>query len=210
LSGNIGKEEARVLATKETQRRAVREGTHPFLPENRTWDVHEAAKKASKSCLRRGTLNLLRFNASEEHSIRVSAHQKKLVKEGKHHFLKGNETWDRSSVSRELARKMLREGRCALSSENRFWNLSEVAKKARDSLSPEKLEEMTRKQTVNRRLNSGWTSEKLQFIRDNLPLSSSKMFNLCKLTFGWPSSRGVIQNIYRVLETEKFENILSL
>jgi hypothetical protein len=209
LSGQITSDEARVMATRESNLKRVRDGTHPFLLSNRNWDISAAARKAALTQLEKGNLSLLKFNQSPEHALAVSNNQKQRVAEGTHHFLKGNETWDRSAVSKELAKRMVEEGRCALLSENRYWDIYEVAKRARESMSPEREEELVRKQTVNRRINSGWTPEKIAYIGNNLGRSSSKLLTECQELFNWPNSRGVIQNIVFALKKEGIENIFS-
>jgi hypothetical protein len=210
LSGLINKEEARILATKEWNRLALEKRTHPFLMENRTWDLSEVAKKASKTSLERGTLNLLQFNTSKEHSERVSAHQKKLVLEGKHIFLKGNETWNRSEVAKETAKRRIENGTLPLLVQNRTWDQSALAKKTRASMDPEAARSMVRKQTVNRRINAGWTDDRIRFILENLPNSFGKLLKLCQDKYSWPYSKGVIQNIVRALKDEGPENVFNL
>lgn len=210
LSGLITKEESRILATKEYIRRAFSNGTHPLLPQNRTWDQSESSKKSSKTALRRGTLNLLKFNTTEEHSIRVSNYQKKLIECGTHHFLRGNETWDRAAVAKSNAKKQILNGTLPLLSQNRVWDYSAILKEARAKMDPDAKVKMIRKQTVNRRINSGWTEEKIKFILDLLPGSSLKIFRECRQKFEWPSSRGVIQNIINVLERESLGDIFNL
>jgi hypothetical protein len=190
LSGLIDREEARILACQEWHKQTLRDGSHPLLPANRTWDLSESAKKASQTSIERGTLNLLRFNTSQEHSDRVRSYQKELVSQGTHHFLKGNETWDRVAVARENARKQIKNGTLSLLAQNRIWDYSEIAKEARDNMSKESVDQMVRKQTVNRRINAGWTLEKLIFIRGQLPSSSNKLLKMCQEKYSWPSSRG--------------------
>lgn len=210
LSGLIGHEEARILACKEQIKRAIINGTHHLLPQNRTWDQSLSSKKSAQTSLERGTLNLLKFNTSGEHSIRVSKHQKKLVEDGTHHFLRGNETWDRSTVARENARKQILNGTLPLLSHNRKWDYSAIAKEARERMDDRFVTALVRKQTVNRRINSGWTEEKIKFIKEQLPCSSGKLFKLCKQNFEWPFSRGVIQNILKVLKNEDLKDIFNL
>ena len=210
LSGLINKEEARILANKEWHKLALERGTHPLLMENRTWDLSEVAKKASRTSLERGTLNLLQFNTSQGHSERVSAYNKKLVEEGTHPFLKGNETWNRSEVAKETAKRRIENGTLPLLAQNRAWDYSVIAKEARANMSEKSVEHMIRKQTVNRRINAGWTLEKLLFIEEQLPLSSNKLLKACQEKYSWPSSRGVIQNILCVLDTEEIDTILKI
>jgi hypothetical protein len=210
LSGQIGKDGARKLALREAQARKVKEGSHPFLLQNRTWDLREAAKKASETQLKRGTKNFLTLNKSKERRRGISENQKLLVANGTHHLLAGNETWDRSEISKRVARRRVEDGTCPLLAQNRNWDQSLLAKKARDNMDPVKLSLLIRKQTINRRINSGWTHERITFIFQHLPLSSNKIFNLCKSKFEWPNSRGVIQNVIRVLEKEGLNEIFNL
>jgi len=209
LSGLIDKEEARVSANKEWHKRKLLDGTHPLLNSNRTWDQSETAKKAAKTQLESGVLNLLNFNTTKEHSLRVSAYQKARVEGRTHHFLSGNETWDRSAVSRETSRRRVLDGTLPLLPQNRTWDQSSLAKQSRANMSSKKVVEMVRKQTVNRRINAGWTEEKLVFVLNQLPLSSNKLLKLCQTQYEWPSSRGVIQNILRVLEEEGLQNVFN-
>lgn len=210
LSGLIGREEARILACIEWNKRALEEGTHPFLLANRSWNQSEVSKKSAHTQLERGTLNLLKFHSCPEYSARISERNKQLVKEGKHHFLRGNETWDRIAVAKENARKQIENGTLPLLAQNRTWDYGVIAKEARASMSEESVEHMIRKQTVNRRINAGWTLEKLLFIREQLPSSSNKILKKCQDKYSWPSSRGVIQNILRVLESEEISSILKI
>jgi hypothetical protein len=209
LSGLVDKEEARILASKEWHRLSLVEGTHPFLRQNRPWDQSSASKKSAQAQLERGTLNLLKFNTTKEHSERVSSHQAKLVSEGSHHFLRGNETWDRSEVAQKNARKQILAGTLKLLPQNRTWDQSALAKETRANMNPEAVRSMVRKQTVNRRINAGWTKEKMLFILEHLPKSSGKLLKLCQEKYSWPSSKGAMQNIVRVLETEGLENVFN-
>ena len=208
LSGLINREEAKVLASKEWNRQKLEKGDHPF--QIRGWDVSESAKKASLTQIKNGTLNLLHFNETREHSERVSHHQILRVTEGTHHFLRGNETWDRSSVAKQVSQKQVLTGTCALLTQNRTWDESALAKQTREKMSPEKEKEMIRKQTVNRRINNGWSIERLKFISENKQKSSGLLLKDCQKLFGWPNSRGVIQNIIKVIQTEPLTQILSL
>jgi hypothetical protein len=208
LSGLIDHEEARILANKEWHKQKLKNGNHPF--QVRGWDESKSAKKASLTQIANGTLNLLYLSKTKEHSERVSNHQKVRVINGTHHFLGGNETWDRSSVSRRVSREAVINGTCALLSQNRTWNESALAKKTREEMDPEKERKMIRKQTVNRRIKNGWTVERLKFIKENKKKSSGLLLKDCQELYGWPNSRGAIQNIIKVLENEPFTQILDL
>jgi hypothetical protein len=208
LTGLIDKEEARLSASKEWHKRKFEQGTHPFQMKN--WDISEAARKAALTQLANGTLSLLFFNSTKEHSERVSNHQKLRVSEGTHPFLKGNETWDRSAVARETANLRVQNGTCSLLPKNRTWDESALAKKTRDEMDPIKEKEMIRKQTVNRRVNNGWTIERLTYINNNRQKSSNILFKECQALFGWPNSRGAIQNMLQVLKNESPTQTLDL
>lgn len=210
LSGLIAVEESRILANKEWHKRKLEDGSHHLLPNNRHWDQREASRKSAQTSLERGTLNLLRFNTSEEHSTRVSNHQRKLVEQRVHHFLRGNETWDRVDVARENAMKQVKAGTLPLLSGNRTWDEKELAKKTRSEMPEQNVKAMVRKQTVSRRINSGWNPEKMRFIQEHLPMSQGKLLKLCQTEFNWPSSKGVIQNVLRAIESEGVENLFKL
>jgi len=208
LSGLIDLEEARILANKEWHKQKLKSGDHPF--QVRGWDGSKSAKKAALTQIANGTLNLLYLSKTKEHSERVSNHQIVRVTNRTHHFLKGNQTWDRSSVSRRVSRNAVINGTCALLPQNRTWDESALAKKTREEMDPEKERKMIRKQTVNRRIKNGWTVERLEFIYKNKQKSSGLLLIDCQELYGWPNSRGVIQNIIKVLEKEPFTQILDL
>jgi len=210
LSGLINREEARMLAVKEWNKKAIEEGTHPFLVNNRFWDISETARKAALTQLANGNLNLLAFNRTKEHRERVSTHQQLRVSAGTHHFLKGNETWDRSLVAKQVYQRQVLNGTWALLPQNRTWDESALAKQTREKMSPEKEKEMIRKQTVNRRVNNGWTIERLTYIKNNRQKSSGILFKECQALFGWPNSRGAIQNMLQVLKFESPTQTLNL
>jgi hypothetical protein len=210
LSGLIDKEKARILANKEWHKRKLLDKTHPFLVSNRTWDQSETARKAAKTQLKGGSMNLLKFNTTEEHSLRVSLHQKTRVEEKTHHFLSGNETWDRSAVSKETSRRRILDGTLPLLSHNRTWDQTLLAKEVRANMSPESVELMIRKQTVSRRVNNGWTIEKLTYIYNNREKSSASLLKECQALFQWPNSRGAMQNMLQVLKIESPTQTLSL
>jgi hypothetical protein len=204
LTGQIGKEEARISANKEWHKRSLKDGTHPFLVKNRNWNIFEANKKAAITQIKNGTLSLLNLDLS---SISKKA-QKERVNQGTHHFLRGNETWDRSRVAKETAKKRIENKTLPLLSCNRDWDYSEISKKARQNMSKQSLERMIRNQTINRRINSGWTNLNLEFINSIKESSSNKIFKNCQEKFNWPNSRGVIQNILKAIESEGVENLL--
>ena len=110
----------------------------------------------------------------------------------------------------KIARQRVADGTCPILPQNRYWDQSALAKTTRANMTADAVFAMVRKQTVNRRINAGWTNERLNFILCQLPCSSGKVFKLCHETFGWPSSRGATQNIIRALETEGLENIFNL